>query len=176
MKTCGIIIAKKNSIRFPGKNFHMVDGVPMFWHGVSVLKKFIPDNHLYVATDCEEIKIYSSQRGIRVIPRGPNVSDDEEPFFSVLKYAYQCLPESYDVIVSIAANSLYHDVDAIAHGLEIMKTQPEISEIRSFSDGGDQSGIFIFRHLVFEEPAMVLNHMAAVKSNGREIHYKEELS
>ena len=33
----GIVIAKKNSLRFPGKNFHFVSGVPLFWHSVECL-------------------------------------------------------------------------------------------------------------------------------------------
>ena len=73
------------------------------------------------------------------------------------------------------ANSLDHDETAIKKGIEILEKDKQVNEIRSFDDKGNQSGIFIFREKLFEN-YHTLAHMAIVKSNGIEIHYKDELN
>lgn len=175
MKACGIIIVKKKSNRFNNKNYHPVSGIPMFYHGVKLLQKNIKNDDIYVCTNSDSIIDYCKTKNIKTIERGVNVIRDDEPYFSVLKYAYQCINKKYDIIVSVLANSIEHDCFAIEKGLDIFKNDSHVSEIRSFDDMGNQSGIIMFRNSVFEKECMVLNHMAGIKSNGREIHYKDEL-
>lgn len=175
LKICGIIVAKENSNRFPGKNYAIKDGKPLFWHNVELLKEYINHNDIFIATDSKLIKEYSEFNNIKIIHRGHNVTRDEEPFFNVLKFAYQSIPEKYDLIISIAANAVDIEHRAIGRGIYLMMKHHDISEIRSFDESGMQSGIFLFRNSIFEKDCMVLNAMAAIKSNGGEIHFKEEL-
>ena len=54
----GIVAAKENSNRFPGKNNYMVDGEPMFWHSVKPLLDSDKVDDVYVITDSDYIKSY----------------------------------------------------------------------------------------------------------------------
>ena len=49
MKVIGIICAKGESARFPGKNKHVHDGTPLFWHSVRPLLESKLVDDVYVA-------------------------------------------------------------------------------------------------------------------------------
>lgn len=59
MKICGIIIAKENSNRFPGKNYHEVNGKPMFMRGVDLIANFTDRCNIYVYTNSKFIHSYN---------------------------------------------------------------------------------------------------------------------
>jgi len=46
----GLVAAKSNSIRFPGKNKHMYNGKPLFWYSVETLLDSNVDD-VYVITN-----------------------------------------------------------------------------------------------------------------------------
>ena len=177
MKIAGIIIAKENSNRFPRKNYHVFNGKPMFLHNVELLRKsdYIKSDSIYVATDSENIKKICKDNGIYVIHRGPNISIDEQPFFDVLKYAYMTINKQYDIIVSILANTINHELFSVNESIKKMVENENVHEIRSFDDKGNQSGIIALRENIILEDNKISNQMAMVKSNGREIHRLEEL-
>lgn len=175
MKIIGIVIAKENSKRFKGKNYYPVDGLPMFYHSVKLMEKTIDRKDIYVCTDSVFIKNYCSDRKIQTIDRGPNAIDDEQPYFEILKFAYQSINKKADIIVSVLANSIGHNPDAIKNGIAEMIKNKHVGEVRSFDADGNQSGIFLFREYLFKKEIHTLAHMASIKSDGVEIHTREEL-
>ena len=174
MKAIGIIIAKENSIRFPGKNYHDVEGKPMFLHAVNLLRDSKYIEKIVIATDSKIIKKYC--KDMTVIHRSKNITRDEQPFFEVLKFTYQSMSKRYDIIVSVLANSIEHTSGAVDKAIEKMMSDDHISEIRSFDNDGEQSGIFLLRESVILEQHETSQHMASVLSTGREIHYEDELN
>lgn len=183
MKICGIILAKENSNRFPGKNYYEVNGKPMFMHGVDLINYFVTSNNIYIATNSKIIKndiaIYRELNGklYKIIDRNINAYHDEQPYLDILRTVYMQLPENYDFIISILANSFGHTSDALEKMIKIITNNNKIMEVRSFDKNGIQSGIFIFREeflLNFYVPR--LYDMGAVIDTGREIHYEEELN
>ena len=175
MNICGIIIAKENSNRFPGKNYHIVDGYPLFYHAVLDMQDRIEKEDIFVATDSKTILEYCKGNGVNTIKRTVNTTRDEEPYFSVLKYAYQTLDKRYDYIVTIMANSLGHNSAAIQEGINILNLDPSVKEIRSFDKHGNQSGLFIFRESLLMECGFTLTQMGIVINNSKEIHYEGDL-
>lgn len=175
MNIVGIIIAKENSTRFPGKNYFVFDGRPMFMHAVDLLKDCEYIDDIFVATDSDLIKNHCAKVKISTINRGVNIAANEQPFFDVLKFAYQSLNKKYDIIVSVLANSINHTPSAIESGIKKMIADLQVQEIRSFDDTGNQSGIIIFREKIVTGTYNISNHMASIKSNGHEIHYRSEI-
>ena len=57
----GLVAAKATSKRFPGKNKHILNGEPLFWHSVKPLlnSKLVDD--VYVITDSKYIKEYCEE-------------------------------------------------------------------------------------------------------------------
>lgn len=172
-KICGIVIAKHNSNRFPGKNFAKVEDKPFFMHSVDLMRKAGIED-IYVSTDSFLIDDICKNESVNVIFRGENVSSDNEDYFSVLKWTYKSLLIKYDIIVTVLANSYQHNHVSIINGLEKFEDD-YVSEVRSFDMYGNQSGIFMFTHEAIMNKYEMSGHMASIISNGKEIHYKEEL-
>ena len=59
----GLVAAKDNSNRFPGKNKHIHNGEPLFWHSVKPLLDSKIDD-VYVITDSNYIKSYCEERNV----------------------------------------------------------------------------------------------------------------
>jgi len=175
MNAIGIIIAKENSNRFPGKNYFNVNGKFMFAHNVDLLKECRFIDSVFVATNSPIIKDYCLKNGIFLIDRGPNVSADEEPFLSVLKFVYQSLNIKADIIISILANTINHNQESLENAFTLMKNCPELNEIRSFDKYGMENGIMFFRENVVLTAPAISSNMGSVFSGGREIHYKREV-
>lgn len=159
------MISKEISHRFPGKNRLL------FKENARLLQKVCGIAHTYMITNDMGIIEKCSEIGIKTIYKNVNCHD-ELPYLEVVKHALYILPIEYDIIVSILSNSIGHSEIAIREGLEIIEKDSHVNDIRSFDNQGNQSGIFIFRVSSLPDK---LYHQAAITSNGKEIHYKEEL-
>lgn len=166
MKVCGIMVSKEKSNRFPHKNRML------FEDNAKILLQFLGAGNVYMFTDDPVIKEICYQYSIVVISKNVNFQD-EFPYIETIKFAYYAIMKQYDYIVSILSNSIGHTIGPIKKGLEIMKNDSQVNDIRSFDEEGNQSGIFIFRANSLPEK---LYHQAAILSNGKEIHYQEELN
>jgi len=174
MKVCGIILAKENSNRFPGKNYKEYKGKPLFEHSLDLIRQFVKIEDIYICTDSSTIKIFCNGK-YNIINRYCNVNRDDEPYLSVLKYAYQFIAKSYDIIITVLANSINHDAEAIIEGIRILEKYDKIQEVRSFDSDGIQNGIFLFREEFVLNCNSTLHEMGYIYDPGKEIHYKEEL-
>ena len=174
LKICGIILAKENSNRFPGKNWHEVEGIPMFMHGAEFISSIIKPENVFIATDSEQVYQYSL-RCYNIIHREINATHDEQPYLDILRTVYMQLPYSYDIIISVLANSINHNIESLKRAIEIMQNDDSIDEVRSFDSDGKQSGIFVFRERFLLNFNTTLHPMASIQDDGREIHFKEEL-
>lgn len=165
MKTCGILITKKNSKRFPGKNRFM------FERNVEIMIAVVGSRHTYMLTDDDYIFKKCIDMGINVIKKGPNI-DDEMPSIEVIKYALMNIHIKYDIVCNILCNSIGHDEMGIIRAIEKLKSDESIIEVKSFDSNGDQSGIFAW----WADKLPLHRHkISSINSNGKEIHYKSEL-
>jgi len=170
----GIICAKSNSNRFPGKNIYEINGEPMFWHSVKPLLESKKIDKVYVTTDSKFIKEYCEERGVDVIFRKVNAIHDEEPLLGVLRFAYKNIDKSYDNIVTIMANCPFHTSDSVDNAIDLMNNKG-LLEVRGFNDENEESGLIILKEKVILNNTQISSHIGFVKSNVKEIHYKEDL-
>ena len=170
----GIVACKAHSKRFPNKNKFLLNGEPLFWHSVKPLIDSTKIDHVYVATDSEYIRDYSVERGVEVIWRPKNASEDEAPLLSVLRVAYYSLNQQFDMIVTIMANCPGHmavDVDRAVSLMQIGKFR----EIRSFNKNGEESGLMIFNPLIITQGMEISSHIGCTYSDTKEIHFLEDI-
>ncbi len=165
MKICGIMISKKISHRFPGKN-------RLLWKkNADILIDCVGVDNVYMLSDDQKIKSRCEFEGISIIDKKINI-DDEMSYLDVLRFAYMSIPEKYDIIVTIMCNTVGHSKFAVINGIDKLIEDEQAAEVRSFDEYGNQSGIFIFKADKLPEK---WHHMASIVSNGKEIHYQEEL-
>jgi len=168
-----IIPVKGNSLRFPKKNLKLINKVPLFWHSIKCIIDCKAIKDIFVATDSTKVKNYCLKRGIKIIWRGPNKKKHQEQFFDVLKYAYGTLDKSYNYVVSVLANSPEHKTEQVNNAIKMIKTN-KFQEVRSYNEKGEETGLFAFRSFIFEKRFEISNHLGAIRSNSKEIHYKKE--
>lgn len=166
MKVCGIMAAKEHSKRFPGKNRLM------YKHNLSILCDAVGRENVFMFTDDMEIMGYCIKKaGVWVIQKGINF-DDEYNHLDILRYCIMNLNNKYDIIVSILCNTVGHTSEKIREAVRALQDHPEAIEVKSFDHDGCQSGIFAFWADRLPEKR---HRIAMIISNGKEIHYKEEL-
>jgi len=171
----GIVAAKANSTRFPGKNEFMLDGEPLFWHSVKPLLGSLKIDHVYVATDSPSIKKYCEDRNVRVIWRAKNATVDEDPLLSILKFAYYNLDEPYDMVVTIMANCPGHTSASVDEAIAMMETG-HFWEIRSFNSQKEEAGLMIYKREVITTKFQVSSYIGAVYTDVNEIHHREDIN
>lgn len=171
----GIVAAKGNSKRFPGKNLHPVKGIPMFWHSVQPLLDSDRVDKVYVATNNTKIKEYCEKRNVGVVWRGPNASRDEDKLISVLRYAYYSLSEEPHGVVTIMANCPGHTADGVDKVVDLM-TEHKLNEVRTFDEHGQESGLMVFSKKILQSNQDISYYVGATFENVKEIHYLEELN
>ena len=169
----GLVAAKDNSNRFPGKNKHIHNGEPLFWHSVKPLLDSKIDD-VYVITDSDYIKSYCEERNVGVIWRPKNATRDEDKLVSILRFGYYSLDKDYDVIVSLMANCPGHSVDTINNGIDLLKNK-NLREVRSFNKDGEESGMLIFSKDILQNNFDISYYIGGLTSDVKEIHYKGDL-
>ena len=160
--TLGLIAIKKNSRRFPGKNFYKYKGAELWRHNYEILKSV-----------CSEVLVASDvPLDVPYIPRGENV-DPEEPIFNVWKRLYNEIQEPAAAVVMCLANVVDLDPNAINKAIYMLKTT-DLKEIRGFDLKGQENGLIVARPEIFKKQELS-TYQGAIFSNAREIHYKKEL-
>ena len=170
----GLVAAKDNSNRFSGKNKHIHNGEPLFWHSVKPLLDSKVDD-VYVITDSDYIKSYCEERSVKVIWRPKNAQRDEDKLVSILRFGYYSLNKDYDVIVSLMANCPGHKVDIINDGIDLLINK-NLREVRSFNKNGEESGMLIFSKDIVQNNFDISYYIGGLVSDVNEIHYKDDLN
>ncbi|MDX2301301.1 MAG: NTP transferase domain-containing protein [Microscillaceae bacterium] len=171
----GIVAAKAHSNRFPNKNIHEFQGKPLFWHSVQPLLDSEKIDEVVVSTNSDFIKSYCEERGVKVVWRGVNASDDDEPLLGALRYAYTLLDQPYEWVVTIMANCPGHTVETVNKAIDMALKHEKLWEVRSFNDAGEESGLIIFKDHIIKRAPQVSAYLGAVISNIKEIHYESDL-
>ena len=170
----GLIAAKDNSNRFPGKNKHIHNGEPLFWHSVKPLLDSDKVDDVYVITDSDYIKSYCEERNVGVIWRPKNASRDEDKLVNILRFGYYSLDVDYDVIVSLMANCPGHSTNIIDDGIDLLQNK-KLREVRSFNKDGEESGVLIFSKEILQNNFVISYYIGGLISDIKEIHYREEI-
>lgn len=171
----GIVAAKANSNRFPGKNEFVLNGAPLFWHSVQPLLDSVKVNKVYVATNSNVIREYCEKNDVSVIWRPKNATANNDPLLSVLKFAYCNLDDPYEMIVTIMANCPGHTSKTVDDAIDRMK-QGGFLEMRSFNSKNEESGLMIFHKEVIANYVQISSHIGSIYSDVKEIHYREDLN
>ena len=85
-KVYALVIGKKKSTGFPGKNIMNINGQPSCEYGFQAAKR-IGIKNIFVSTDCEVISKIGLKYSANLIERPPNLATPE----SLQKMYYTCL-------------------------------------------------------------------------------------
>ena len=71
-----IIPARGGSKGIPGKNIKLFNGIPLIIYSIEYAQSIIPNSHIFVSTDCSEIKKIVKNSHVNIIDRPENISGD----------------------------------------------------------------------------------------------------
>ena len=172
--TLGIVVAKDNSKRFPGKNKYLVDNKPLFWHSVEPLLESKNVDDVVVVTDSKFISNYCFMNEVKVIDRPKNATRDEDKLINIIRFGYYNLSTEYDTVVSVMANCPGNSVEDIDDAINLLHYE-KLREVRSFDSTGKESGILVLSKSIIQSNSDISYYQGSIQTLGKEIHYKEDL-
>ena len=119
-----VIPARGGSKRFPGKNIHLLNGIPLIGHSVRFSLKNSVIVGTYVSTDSEEIKQISKNAGAEIIDRPAEFAGDHATTASAMKHAVQYLMDrgvEFDYVVLLQATNPLRPKNLLNEAIEIIE-------------------------------------------------------
>ncbi|OUW57816.1 MAG: hypothetical protein CBD57_04070 [Candidatus Pelagibacter sp. TMED197] len=119
-KIFALLIGKKKSTGFPGKNIMNINGLPSCEYGFKAATK-IGIKNIFVSTDCETISKIGSKYSANLIKRPPNLATPDSLTEDVLVHAYKeiiKIKKKPEIIVLLFANNPAISIDLILEGIK----------------------------------------------------------
>ena len=119
-----IIPARGGSKRFPGKNIHELNGLPLICHSIDYSLRNPQIEGTYVSTDDENIKIVSQSAGAYIINRPADLADDHATTASAVKHAVQYLLDNgvgFDFVVLLQATNPLRPKNLLKEAIDIIE-------------------------------------------------------
>lgn len=120
-----VIPARGGSKRFPGKNIHDLDGLPLISHTIMYSLNYPKISGTYVSTDAEDIKRISCAAGAKIIDRPDELAGDFATSASVMKHAVEYLMTNgveFDYVILLQATNPLRPKGLLDTAIEIIET------------------------------------------------------
>jgi len=128
MNIASIIIGRKGSKGFPGKNNHLVNGKPMAYYPMNAAKSSSLIGNHFISTDDENLMSLASELGFNIIKRPKYLATSEALGEDVFKHAYEEIVNSFsinpDLLVLLFCNAPTVNTDMINNGIRQMISSP----------------------------------------------------
>lgn len=124
MKYIAIIPARGGSKRFPGKNTHILNGMPLICHSIEYSLKNPKISGTYVSTDADDIKQISKVGGAEIIDRPAEFAGDFATTASAMKHAVQYLMDKgveFDFVVLLQATNPLRPKGLLKEAIDIIE-------------------------------------------------------
>ncbi len=124
-----IIIGRKGSKGFPGKNMYMIEGKPLCSYPMSEAKKVSAIDEHFVSTDDENIKMVAKNIGFDIIDRPLKLCDDKALGEDAYIHAYTQICATHgkpDIVVLLMCNAPMITAETISNGIDILKNDQKI--------------------------------------------------
>ena len=120
MKCVATIPIKKDSERVPGKNFRLINGIPLYQYFLNKMPNCLFDE-VYVDTDSQEIARYAIDNGFVHVPRLPELAGPDANGNDLLNYHVKILDA--DCYFQLFITSPLLRIDTINDCIKILKTR-----------------------------------------------------
>ena len=121
-KIAGLVIGKKRSTGYPGKNTMKINGFPSCEYAFMAAKK-LKLKKIFVSTDCPKIKKIGNKYEAIHISRPKKLAQPSSLTEDVLIHAYNEIKKTFqaDIIILLFANNPAISIKLIREGVEVLK-------------------------------------------------------
>ena len=125
-----ILMGRKDSKGFPGKNLHRVLGMPLAYYPMKAAMNCPEVDKAYLSTDDEYLMGLARDNGVLVIERPPELCTDEALGDHVYMHAYDIAKRTnkgreIEMLVLLMCNAPTITPDTITKGINILRENPE---------------------------------------------------
>ena len=109
-----IIPARGGSKGIPGKNIKLFNGIPLIIHSIEYAQSIIPNNHIFVSTDCSEIKKIAKYLHVNIIDRPENISGDNASTESAISHTLKNIGFTTKNIILLQPTSPFRPINSLS--------------------------------------------------------------
>jgi molybdopterin-guanine dinucleotide biosynthesis protein A len=125
-----LLMGRKGSKGFPGKNLYKILGKPLAYHPMKVAKECPQIDNIYISTDDERLMELASDNDIDIIKRPPELCTDEALGEHVYVHAYNTVKEglkseNIELIVLLMCNAPTITSKTISEGIKVLREHPK---------------------------------------------------
>ncbi len=129
---CALLIGRKGSTGFPGKNTFEVLGNPLCAYPMMAARASQHNLRLFVSTDCPKITAVAQQYQAEMIERPAELADNKALGDHAFHHGYEVIKQTLAAegkemkyLVLLFANGATINADLIDQGISILDTQPD---------------------------------------------------
>lgn len=125
-----LIMGRKGSKGFQGKNLHPVLGNPLAYYPINAARKCPEIDKIYISTDDERLMELASANGVEVIKRPAELCTDAALGEHVYVHAYNAIKDmnkdsAIELVVLLMCNAPTVTSAAISEGIKILRDNAE---------------------------------------------------
>ena len=124
-----LLIGRKGSKGFPGKNTYKVMGKPLCYYPSMAAKKTNLIDDIYFSTDCPSLKKFSEENKFKTINSPPELATSDSNPEEVFLHGYHQIQKDQphakiEFLVLLMANCVTITSETICRGIEILRENP----------------------------------------------------
>jgi CMP-N-acetylneuraminic acid synthetase len=127
---CSLILGRKGSVGFPGKNLVDLLGHPVAWYPMNASNQSGVVNHAFVSTDDPKLMSLGREMGFEVIERPKylctNTALGEDAYQHGAEVITERIGEEPELLVLFFANAPTVSPQHIREGVQVLRNRPEL--------------------------------------------------
>lgn len=125
-----LLIGRKGSVGFPGKNLYPVLGKPLALYPMLAAKGAKSIDKIYLSTDCDDLKKLAKENNIEIIERPADLCTNEAKGLDVFIHGFNVIKErnknkEIELVVLMFCNAAAILSKTIEEGIQILKENPK---------------------------------------------------
>jgi CMP-N-acetylneuraminic acid synthetase len=125
---CSLILGRKGSVGFPGKNIYEINGHPLAWYPMKAALNTKEIDYNFISTDDPVLMEIGKEIGFNVIERSDYLATSEALGDDAYKHGYKKIIEQLDetpeFLVLMFCNAPTITPDQIADGIRMLRDDP----------------------------------------------------
>ena len=125
-----VLMGRKGSKGFPGKNLHIISGRPLAYYPINAARECLEIDKIYISTDDEQLMALAHANGAKVIERPAELCTDAALGEHVYVHAYNTIKDmnkgnEIELIVLLMCNAPTVTSAVISEGIKILRDNAE---------------------------------------------------
>lgn len=122
---CSLILGRKGSVGFPGKNLHMIKGHPLAWYPMNVALNTPEIDRHFISTDDPDLMKLAQETGFEVIERPDHLATADALGDDAYKHGFEVICEQVcekpEMLVLLFCNAPTVTSQQVSEGIKMLR-------------------------------------------------------